>query len=232
MKSLRYAERGRILKVVGISEHMCSYGIKQLNEFGIKEGAELEIYPSFVSQVLLDVSGKDVLLGYESARMIVVGEERLTDMKPANGGKITDIEGGYEAYRRFKELGLTEGTKITLKAFPFYGSQYIRVQGAKIVTEDMRELLTLPPAEYIVVDVDGSEKQISLMETGEKGRITKVMAEHGKREKYDREWIKEGNLVEIMHRLDPESIPLMVKVGDKSHVVGAGLAEKIFVEEM
>jgi Fe2+ transport system protein FeoA len=232
MKSLRYARRGQPLKVVGISEHICSYGIKQLTKFGIKEGAELEIDPSFVSQVLMNANGKDVLLGYESARMLIIGQNRLTDLRPGNGGKITDLEGGYEAYRRFKELGLAEETEITLKAFPSYGRQYVRVQGAKIVTEDIRELLSLPPAEYIMADVNGTEKQISLMEVGEKGKITRITAEHGKREKYDREWIKEGNLVEVMHRLAPESVPLMIRVDNKSHVVGAGLAEKIFAEEM
>lgn len=64
---------------------------------------------------------------------------------------------------------------------------------------------------------------------GEKGKITKVLAEHGKRDKFDREWIKEGNEIEIMHRLDPESVPLMVMADGKSHVLGAGLTEKIFV---
>jgi len=231
MKSLRYAKRGQPLKVVGLSEHMCSYGAKQLAKFGIKEGAELEIDPSFVSQVLLNVNGKEILLGYESARMIIIGRDRLTDMGPGSVGKIADIEGGYEAFKRFKDLGLSAGAEMTLRAFPCHGCQYIRVQDAKIVTEDMRELLSLPPVAYLMVDVNGTEKQISLMETGEKGKFTRIIAEHGKREKYDREWIKEGNLVEVMHRLDPESVPLMVRVDNKNHVVGAGLAEKIFVEE-
>jgi len=54
------------------------------------------------------------------------------------------------------------------------------------------------------------------MGIGEKGKITKVLAEHGKRDKFDREWIKEGNEIEIMHRLDPESVPLMVREAKKS----------------
>jgi Fe2+ transport system protein FeoA len=69
------------------------------------------------------------------------------------------------------------------------------------------------------------------MEVGESGKIIKVIADKGKQERFDREWIKEGNTIDIMHRLEPESIPLLVKVGDKSHVIGAGLTEKIFVEE-
>jgi len=68
------------------------------------------------------------------------------------------MEGGYEANMRFNELGLTEGTEITLKAYLALGEQYVRLQGAKIVTEDMKELLSLPPAEYILVDVSGTEK--------------------------------------------------------------------------
>jgi FeoA domain. len=227
--SLKFAERGIALKVTGISEHACRFGFKQLNKFGIKEGTSLEIDPSFVSQVLLDVKGKDVLLGYESARMMIVGNRRLTDLRPGDSGKVTDMEGGYEANRRFEELGMNEGTEITLKTYPHLGEQYVRLQGAKIVKEDMRELLKIPAVEYIIVDVNGTEKQISFMETGESGKITKVIADKGKRERLDKEWIKEGNEIEIMHRLDPESLPLMVKVEDKSHVIGAGLTEKIFV---
>ncbi|MCF6148720.1 MAG: hypothetical protein E3K37_08680 [Candidatus Kuenenia sp.] len=230
--TLKYAERGVRLKVTGISEHVCGFGLKQLNKFGIKEGANLEIDPAFVSQVLLNRKGRDVLLGYESARMIVVGERRLTDLKPGESGKITDMEGGYEANSRFKELGMDEGTEIILKSYPHLGEQYVRCQGVKIFNENMKELLKLPPVEYIIVDVNGTEKQISFMKTGEKGKIAKVIAEKGNREKFDREWIKEGNEIEIMHRLDPESIPLMVKVENKSHVIGAGLTEKIFVEKI
>ena len=232
MKSLKYAERGRLLKVTGKSENICNFSIKMLTKFGIKEKSVIEIDPAFVSQVLLDVNGQNILLGYESARMIMIGDKRLTDLKPGDSGKVTDIEGGFEAHKRFMELSIYEGTEITIKAYPWYGSQYVRLQGTKIVKADMKELLSIPPAEYIIVDVDGADKQISLMETGEKGKITKVIAPHGKRDKFDREWIKEGNQIEIMHRLDPESVPLMVRIGDKSHVLGAGLTEKILVEEM
>lgn len=35
-----------------------------------------------------------------------------------------------------------------------------------------------------------------------------------------------------MHRLDPESVPLMVRVGDKSHILGAAMKEMIHVEEI
>ncbi|MCF6156308.1 MAG: ferrous iron transport protein A [Candidatus Brocadia sp.] len=127
------------------------------------------------------------------------GNKRLTDLKPGDSGKVTDMEGGCEAQRRFNELGLTEGTEVTLKAYPHYGKQYVRRQGTKIVTEDIKELLSLLPAE------------------------------HGKCNKFDREWIKEGNEIEIMRRLDPESVTFMVMNDGKSHVLGAGLTEKIFV---
>jgi len=232
MKSLKYAERGRPLKVTGKSENICNFSIRMLTKFGIKEGSVIEIDPAFVSQVLLDVNGQDILSGYGSARMIIIGDKRLTDLKPGDSGKVTDVEGGFEAHKKFIELNIYEGSEITLKSYPWYGPQYVRLQGTKIVKEDMKELLSIPPAEYIMVDVDGADKQISLMDTGEKGKITKVIAPHGKRDKFDREWIKEGNQIEVMHRLDPESVPLMVRVGDKSHVLGAGLTEKILVEEI
>jgi len=232
MKSLKYAERGRQLKVTGKSENICNFSIRMLTKFGIKEGSVIEIDPAFVSQVLLDVNGQDILSGYGSARMIIIGDKRLTDLKPGDSGKVTDVEGGFEAHKKFIELNIYEGSEITLKSYPWYGPQYVRLQGTKIVKADMKELLSIPPAEYIMVDVDGADKQISLMDTGEKGKITKVIAPHGKRDKFDREWIKEGNQIEVMHRLDPESVPLMVRVGDKSHVLGAGLTEKILVKEI
>jgi len=119
--SLKYAERGITLKVVGISDHICSFEIKQLNKFGIKEGTVLEIDPAFVSQVLLNVHGKDILVGYESARMVIVEDRRLTDLRPGDSGRIADMEGGYVANKRFKDLGMSEGTKITLKSYPYHG---------------------------------------------------------------------------------------------------------------
>jgi len=130
-----------------------------------------------------------------------------------------------------KEFGMKEGTEITLKAYTYLGEQHVMINFQKIFTADMRELLKIPPAEYIIVNSNRTEKQISFMEVGESGKIIKVIADKGKQERFDREWIKEGNTIEIMHQLDPEGIPLMVKVGDKSHVIGAGLTEKIVVEE-
>jgi len=229
--SLKYAERGILLKVLGISEHICMYGSNQLRKFGIREGSVVEIEPAFVSQVLVDVKGRDVLLGYESAQMALIGEKRLTELRAGESGQISDFEGGYEVNRRFNELGMKEGTEIILKSYPYLGEQYVKLQGVKIMKNDMRELLKLPAVEYIIVDVKGLEKQVSLMGTGESGTIRKVIADKGKRERLDKEWIKKGNTIEIMHRADPESIPLMVRIENKSHIVGAGLTEKIFVEE-
>jgi len=229
--SLKYAERGIQLKVLDISEHICIYGSNQLRKFGIQKGTVLEINPAFVSQVLIDLKGRDVLLGYESAQMILIGDKRLTELKRGESGQLSDFEGGYEAYRRFKELGMKEGIEIILKAYPYLGEQYVKLQGVKIMKNDMRELLKLPAVEYIIVDVKGLEKQVSLMGIGESGTIRKVIADKGKREKLDREWIHEGNTIEIMHRSDPDSIPLMVRIDNKSHIIGAGLTEKIFVEE-
>lgn len=193
MKSLKYAERRRPLKVTGKGENICNFSIKMLAKFGIDEGTVIEIDPAFVSQVLLDVNDQDMLLGYGLARMIMIGDKRLTDLKSGDSGKVTGVEGGFEEHKIFIELSIYEGSEITLKAYPWYGSQYVRLQGTKVVRADMKDLLSIPPAEYIMVDVDGTDKQISLMETGETGKITNVIAPHGKRDELDREWIKGGN---------------------------------------
>ena len=51
MITLKEAERGRLLKVIKFGQRMGPFGERLLTGMGIKEGAELEIDPAFVSQL-------------------------------------------------------------------------------------------------------------------------------------------------------------------------------------
>jgi Fe2+ transport system protein FeoA len=70
------------------------------------------------------------------------------------------------------------------------------------------------------------------MKKREKGVISYVYASHGEEEVLDDLWIKEGSNIEVLYIKDIEKIPLMVTVKEtgKKHVIGEGLADKIFVE--
>jgi len=43
-------------------------------------------------------------------------------------------------------------------------------------------------------------------------------------------WIKKGSHVRVLYREEPRHIPLMVSVKGEKHIVGSGLADKVFVE--
>ena len=109
--TLRFAERKRKLKVTALSEHLCEYGNLQFEEFGIEGGKILEIDPDSVSQVLVEVGGRETLLGYEKSRGIILGKKRLTELSPGEVGKVSRLEGGHEEYYLFKELGIDKETK-------------------------------------------------------------------------------------------------------------------------
>ena len=86
MITLKEAERGRLLKVIKFGQRMGPFGKRLLTGMGIKEGAELEIDPAFVSQLSLNIERTTVQIGYESAMAIVPGKKRLTDLKPGEEG--------------------------------------------------------------------------------------------------------------------------------------------------
>jgi len=62
--TLKDAERERALRVTGLSEHLCEFGNNLLADFGVKEGVILEIDPGFVSEDVLEVGDRPLILGY------------------------------------------------------------------------------------------------------------------------------------------------------------------------
>ncbi|MEA1995626.1 MAG: FeoA family protein [Campylobacterota bacterium] len=234
--TLRFTERKRKLKVTALSEHLCEYAHVQLEEFGIEEGKILEIDPDFVSQVLVDVGGREILLGYEKSREIILGEKRLTELSPGETGKVSRFEGGYEDCYLFKELGIDKETKIKLLSYPpmieetppamilHYpvGSQFVLLQ---------KEKLTGTRAiEYILVKVKKGIKQLSLMDIGEEGIIEKTIVTPGEEKLFDELWLREGVEVKMLYKKQPSGSPLLVNIGEKKRVVGEHLTDKIFVE--
>ena len=238
--TLKYADRARKLKVVGVADHLCEYSNEQLAKFGVDEGVELEIVPDFVSEVIVQVKGKERLLGYTDAMELLLKDKRLTDLKPGEQGTISGYEGGHNDKIRFTLLGLEKSKKVQLVRYKFCydvaprkvdlflypdlvpGDQYVLVEGVRKVG--------LPAVAYVLVETEEGEKQLPFMEKGEEGAITEVIVPMGEEELYDKLWIKKGSHVRVLYREEPRNIPLMVSVRGEEHIIGAGLTDKIFVK--
>lgn len=239
--TLKYADRAKRLKVVKISDHLCEYANQQLAKFGIDEGVELEIVPDFVSEVVVRVEGKERLLGWRDAMELIISDKRLTELKPGEKGKISDYEGGRCDKDRFTLLGLEIGKEIELVRYKFCYFHAIHrminpflypdlVPGDQYVLVEEERKVGLPSVAYILVETKDGEKQLPFMEKGEGGVITKVIACEHEREHFDKLWIKEGSHIIMLYREEPQNIPLMVSIKGKRHIIGAELADRIFVE--
>ena len=241
--TVKYADRARKLKVTRISDHLCEYSNMQLEKFGIDEGVELEIAPDFVSEVVVDIEGSKRLLGYTHAMELIVGERRLTDLRPGEKGVITGFEGGYEDKLAFLALGFEEGKELQLVKFKFcYGKEGPRMEdplifpdlvpGEQYVLVENARKVGLPSVIYVLVETDNGEIQLPFMEKGDEG-VIKTVACLGETEEtlYDKLWIKTGSNIRMLYKEEPDDIPIRVFVeGKKQHIIGGGLASKIFVE--
>ncbi|OEU84752.1 MAG: hypothetical protein BA865_09385 [Desulfobacterales bacterium S5133MH4] len=237
--TLKEAERGRALKVTEFAERLGPFGLKLLAGMGIKKGAELEIDPAFVSNLVLGIQGTTVQIGFESAMGIVLGGKRLTDLKVGETGIITALELGRESAQRFVALGFAKGANVSLEKYvPGPGPLFISVQKMHIAIVNLEGFVLIRdelydyelPGEFVFVDIDGKEKQLCTMSVGERGKITRILGGEDLTAELDRHWIKEGNEVQALHRSETPGDALMVWVIDERHHIPTGLTEKIYVD--
>lgn len=223
---LANAKRGVELKVIGFEDSLCEYSNTKLMEFGIDEGSTIIIDTHFQSKLLVKVDGKERLVGFESARAVIMENgKRLAELSPGEITKVVNFEGGREEYKRFKSLGIDTGKEVTVETFlPEGEERIIRIEDENIVA--------VGETKAILVKTEEREKQIGLMKKREKGVISFVYASHGEEEIFDELWLKEGSNIEVLYIKDIKKIPLMVTVKEtgKKHIIGEGFADKIFVE--
>jgi len=219
--TLKMAERKRGLKVTGFNESLGGFGQKLLARMDIRKGAELEIEPAYVSEMVLKFQGKTIRLGYDSLMSVIVGDRRLIDLEPGESGTISTLEVGRGELAKFVALGLTEETSVQVEKYvPGSGPLFVQVQGAHIAMVNVEGFIIAGdelyeyelPGDVVFVKVDDKEKQLSSMDPGEKGRISRIASNAELAAELDRHWIKEGNKIEALHRKDSEAHPLMVSV--------------------
>ena len=237
--TLKMAERMKMLKVTGFHESLGPFGKKLLAQMDIRETTKLEIDPAYVSKIIVEFQDKTIHLGYQSIMSIMVDDRRLTDLRPGESGTITALEVGRGELARFTALELTEGTTIHVKRYvPSSGPLFVQVQGSHIAIVDVEGFIIAGdelydyelPGAFVFVEMDGKEKQLSNMEIGETGKITRIASGSDLAAELDKHWIKEGNEIRALHRKEPDAHPLMVSVDGRRHHIPKGLTEKIYVE--
>ena len=65
---------------------------------------------------------------------------------------------------------------------------------------------------------------------GEVGLITQVLATGTHLEEFDRHWIKPDCELKVLQRLERDPVPLLVRVGEREHLLGCHLTTKAYVE--
>ncbi len=237
--TLNMAERKKKLKVIGFHKSMGAYGKGLLARMGIKEGVKLEIDAAYVSQIVLQLKGKKIQLGYDTLLSVVAGDKRLTDFQPKELGTISALEVGRGALAKYRALGLKVGTTVEVVKFtPDSGPLFVKIQDAHIAISNVEgfvinddELYEYDlPGELVFVKVNKTEKQLSRLKPGEEGTISSIAGNAEIIAKLDQHWIKPGYTVKALHRQDTESHPLMVTVKGNCHHIPKGLTEKIYVK--
>jgi Fe2+ transport system protein FeoA len=170
---------------------------------------------------------------------VLVDGQRLTDLRPGESGVITTLELGKSELARFTTLKLTAGTEVCVRKYVAgSGPLFVQVQGSHVVIVNVEGFLIIGdelydyklPGDFVFVEVNGQEKQLSSMETGENGVITQIAGGGNLNTELDKHWIKERNEIRVFHKKEPDAHPLMVSVNGVCHHIPTGLTEKIYVE--
>lgn len=238
--TLKMAERNKMLRVAGFHESLGSgHGKKLLTKMGIKETTELEIDPAYASKIILEYRDRTIQLGYQSLMGVLVDDRRLSELRPGESGVITTLELGKSELARFTTMQLTAGTEVCVRKYVAgSGPLFIQVQGSHVAIVNVEGCLIIGdelydyelPGDFVFVEANGQEKQLSSMETGENGIITQIAGGGNLTAELEKHWIKEGSEIRALHRKEPDAHPLMVSVNGNCHHIPAGLTEKIYVE--
>lgn len=149
----------------------------------------------------------------------------LSEVEPEVNVRVKKIEGGSEVKSYLGELGISEGTELTVVATePVHihaGPISLRVGGKEVV-------IARGWADKVYVDKEGETLPLLRLENGEKGRVNAI--EGGKVfENYLSELgVERGREVEFLRHLPDDT--LIFKIDDHEIRMGEGQASKLLVE--
>jgi len=149
----------------------------------------------------------------------------LSEIEPEVKVGIKKIDGGLEVKGYLEELGISEGTELTVVATE---PVHMHVGPISLKSAGGEAVVARGWADKVYVDKEGETLPLLRLETGEKGTVKTI--EGGK---VFEDWlsglgVEKGKVIEFLRHLPDDT--LVFKIDDREVSMGEGQASKVMVE--
>lgn len=152
--------------------------------------------------------------------------ELLSKVEPETGVTVRDITGGAEVREYLKDLGIEEGTDLTVVA----GEPiHMHVGPISFKMKEGKAVIARGWADKVYVEKKGETLPFLRLEAGEKGTIKSIEGGGPFMDWFSLIGIREGKEVEFVEHLPDDT--LVFKIGEQEVRIGEGEASKVLAEQ-
>jgi Fe2+ transport system protein FeoA len=149
----------------------------------------------------------------------------LSEVEPEITVTVKKIDGGLEVKRNLEELGIAEGTELTVVATE---PVHVHVGPISLKAGEKEAVIARGWADKVYVEKEGETVPLLRLETGEKGTLKTIEGGKTFKDYLSGLGIEKGSEVEFLRHLPDDT--LVFKIDDKEIRMGEGQASKVLVE--
>ncbi len=149
----------------------------------------------------------------------------LSEVEPEVKVAVKKIDGGLEVKRNLEELGILEGTELTVVA-----TEPVHVHAGPISLKagEMEAVVARGWADKVRVEKAGETLPLLRLENGEKGTVKTIEGGKTFEDNFSELGIEKGSEVKFLRHLPDDT--LVFKIDDEEIPMGEGQASKLLVE--
>jgi Fe2+ transport system protein FeoA len=151
--------------------------------------------------------------------------ELLTEVEPEVRVAVQRIDGGSEVKGYLKELGIAEGTELTVVATE---PVHVHVGPIALKAAGREAVIARGWADKVYVEKEGKTLPLLRLEEGEKGTVKTIEGGKVFVDWFSGLGVEEGKGIEFRRHLPDDT--LVLKIDDKELSMGEGQASKVLVE--
>ena len=149
----------------------------------------------------------------------------LSEVEPEVKVVVKRIDGGLEVKRNLEELGISEGTELTVVATE---PVHVHVGPISLKAAGREAVVARGWADKVYVEKEGEMVPLLRLEAGDRGIVKTIEGGKVFEDNFALLGIEKGKEIEFLHHLPDDT--LVLKIDDREISMGEGQASKLLVE--
>ncbi|MCW3129853.1 MAG: ferrous iron transport protein A [Methanophagales archaeon] len=150
----------------------------------------------------------------------------LSEVEPEVKVAVKKIEGGLEVKGHLEELGISEGTELTVVATE---PVHVHVGPISLKAAGREAVVARGWADKVYVEKEGKTLPLLRLEAGDKGTVKTIEGGKVFEDNFAELGIEKGKEIEFLRHLPDDT--LVLKIDDREIRMGEGQASKVLVEK-